>query len=97
MIAQIMLVNGPHHDEIVSIGTTKGEWPQEIRVAYGHKSETADKIDASAYIYHSVEAWGGTMMLGSYVYVGIKPTAPTLITVWNHKLGAEDGKHEDRN
>ena len=94
MIAQVMLVNGPHHEEIISLGTKGGEWPQEIRVAYGEKIGE-DKINAAVYVLHEMEKWGSILWLGSYLYTGIKKTKPTLITIWNHKIGGTNGKRTE--
>lgn len=79
MIAHVMLLGGDHNEEIVSVGTTDGEWPQEIRVAYGHEEAIDGKILSSVYIQESVDKWAGGMYLGAYRFVGMKPTAPTLI------------------
>ena len=95
MIAQVMLLNGPHHEEIISLGTRGGEWPQEIRIAFGDGATTTDKIDAAVYVFHAMELWGGTLSLGSYMYTGIKKTKPTLIAVWNHKTGGTNGKRTE--
>ena len=96
MIAQVMLLKGPHNEEIISLGTKGGAWPTEIRIAYGDgPAHPAEKIDASVYVLDVMEKWGSTMYLGSYMYTGIKATKPTLITVWNYKIGGTNGKRTE--
>ena len=82
--AKVILLRGPFNDQFVGIVAKEGEWPMEIRVASGHEKNGEDKIDAATYVFDNMEKWGESYILwfGSYVFTGMKMTAPTLITVW---------------
>ena len=82
--AKVILLGGPFDDQFVGIVDREGLWPDEIRVASGHEKNDEDKIDAATYVLDSMEKWGESYILwfGSYVFRGMKSTAPTLITVW---------------
>ena len=82
MNAKIMLLGGPHADQIIGLGSVRGEWPPEIRVAEGPRKESEDKIEAAVYVKEEISEFGRFLYLGSYRYVGMKPTTWRLVQVW---------------
>lgn len=81
MRAQILLQGGPLHDEFVGVSTVRGAWPVEIRSASGAGQRSEEKIEAAVYVKGEIEHVDA-MYFGTYSFVGIKPSAPALITVW---------------
>lgn len=81
MRAQILLQGGPLHDEFVGVSTIRGEWPDDIRCADDGGKKSEDKIEAAFYNKGEIEHVDA-IYFGTYTFVGIKPSAPSLITVW---------------
>ncbi len=80
MRAQVLLLGGLLDKTIISISSVDGEWPTEIRTAFGRETDDG-KIEAACYSLVEVSK-NGPINFGHYTFVGNKLTAQTLIGVW---------------
>ena len=81
MRAQVFFYGGMLDQQILGIGTEKGEWPTEIRAASGRSNEGEGPVEADCYRLNEVEKQG-PVWVGDYTFVGNKLTARTLVYVW---------------
>jgi hypothetical protein len=84
MRAQIFFKGGMLNHQVLGVSSVNGEWPTEIRAAYGRESDGTEAVEADAYVYDEVDE-GGTIKFGCYTFVGNKTTARTLVLVWTPK------------
>ncbi len=74
------MLGGPLNSQIIGISSVGGEWPKEIRTAFGREGE-GGKIEAAVYNLVEVSK-DGPINFGHYTFTGNKLTAQTLIGVW---------------
>ncbi len=74
------MLGGPLDKEIIGISSVDGEWPKEIRTAFGRETEDG-KIEAACYNLVEVSK-DGPINFGHYRFIGNKRTAQTLVWVW---------------
>lgn len=92
--ARVLLHGGPFDLQFTYIQTKNGVWPTEIRAALraGNKVFEVDEM-VDAYIYQQVDVTGDwPIFYASFRYVGMKPSAQTLINDWR----AERSSHVEQ-